>query len=169
MYSKLRPSPNEKCHFSCFKLLNNLLSFLAKENFNINFPLLIILLFKSNNILLVLRSAYRSFPISTHSMCLSLKVFVYHQFTISYKIIFIIIILKVFLYSKANADEDLSQQTRAIGGESLDISNFGLYIDENGSRFIEVPYEYMRQWLKDQKMWRTVRRKKLIYILYFIL
>ena len=46
---------------------------------------------------------------------------------------------------------------RDIGGESLDTSNFVLTIDANGSRFIEVPQEYMGNWLDDQIMWRTVR------------
>jgi hypothetical protein len=99
-------------------------------------------------------------------MCLSLTIFIYQQFTISLKIIFIIIIFKAFLYSKINADEDLLQ-SRAIGGESLDTSNFVLYIDGNGSRFIEVPYKYMSQWLKDQKMWRTVRGKDIYISLIF--
>jgi len=89
-------------------------------------------------------------------MFLSLSVFVYHQFKISLKIIFIIIIFETVLCSKRNIDEDLSRQTRDIGGVSLDTTNFVLYIDEAGSRFIEVPYEYMTEWIKDQKMWRTV-------------
>ena len=46
---------------------------------------------------------------------------------------------------------------RAIGGESLDTSNYVLFTDEDtGIRYIEVPYEYMQQWLDDQRMWRTV-------------
>jgi hypothetical protein len=68
------------------------------------------------------------------------------------------ILLNTFLYSFTNADEhDLLRYKRAIGGESLDTSNFVLYIDPNGNRFIEVPSEYMYNWLDDQKMWRTVR------------
>jgi hypothetical protein len=94
-------------------------------------------------------------------MCLS-------QFTISLKIIFIIIILKVFLYSKLNADDN-ELQNRAIGGESLDTSNFVLFIDENGSRFVEVPYQYMKQWLTNQKMWRTVREYEIQIFSYFFL
>jgi len=76
--------------------------------------------------------------------------FNYYQLTID------IIIL---LCSFTNADERyyLIRHNRAIGGESLDTSNFVLYIDPNGNRFIEVPREYMNNWLDDQKMWRTVR------------
>ncbi len=128
----------------------------AKQNSNIIFPLLILILINSINILLILRSSYRSFSIANYSMFSSLSVFVYHQFKISLKIIFIIIIFETVLCSKRNVDEDLSRQTRDIGGESLDTTNFVLYIDEAGSRFIEVPYEYMTEWIKDQKMWRTV-------------
>jgi hypothetical protein len=92
-------------------------------------------------------------------MCIS---FVYHHLLISSKTIFI---LTLFLYLSTNADEDLSRQRRAIGGESLDTSNFVLYIDDNGVRFVEVPYEYMTQWLNDQKMWRTVKNKKCLFTL----
>ena len=89
-------------------------------------------------------------------MCLYLPVLVYHQFKINLKIIFIIIILKTISCLKTNPDENVSRQIRAIGGESLDTTNFVLYVDDDGSRFIEVPYEYMIEWIKDQKMWRTV-------------
>ncbi|CAF0786949.1 unnamed protein product [Adineta steineri] len=66
-----------------------------------------------------------------------------------------ILLLKIALCSTTYTDDELLLANRAIGGESLDTSNFVLYIDENGSRFIEVPYEYMTEWIKDQKMWRT--------------
>jgi hypothetical protein len=80
--------------------------------------------------------------------------FDYYQLTIDSKIIFIIILLCSFI----NADEHyLIRYNRAIGGESLDTSNFVLYIDSNGNRFIEIPEEYMNNWLDDQKMWRTVK------------
>lgn len=51
-----------------------------------------------------------------------------------------------------------ANQQRSIGGESLDTSNYDLYIDEYGRRFIEVPEDYMNNWLHDQKMWRRVRK-----------
>jgi hypothetical protein len=67
-------------------------------------------------------------------------------------------ILKLSLCLFTNVDERyLLRHKRAIGGESLDTSNYVLYIDPNGSRFIEVPKEYMKNWIHDQHMWRTVR------------
>jgi hypothetical protein len=84
--------------------------------------------------------------------------FDYYQLTINSKLIIIIILLKVLLCSFINADRD----KRSIGGESLDTSNFVLYIDPNGNRFIEVPRDYMNNWLDDQKMWRRVKMN--IYI-----
>ncbi len=84
--------------------------------------------------------------------------FNYSQLKINSKLIFIIILLKVFLCSFTNADNHyLIRYKRSIGGESLDTSNFVLYIDPNGNKFIEVPREYMNNWLGDQKMWRSVR------------
>lgn len=54
---------------------------------------------------------------------------------------------------------------RAIGGESLDSSNFVLYEDpQTGFKYIEVPYDFMEQWLDDQRMWRTVTNEKLVSI-----
>lgn len=71
-----------------------------------------------------------------------------------FKQIFVMILLNSFI----NADEYyIYRHKRAIGGESLDTSNFVLYIDPNGTRFIEVPRDFMNNWLGDQKMWRTVR------------
>ena len=84
--------------------------------------------------------------------------FNYSQLKFNIKLIFIIIILKVLLYSFTNANEDyIFRYKRAIGGESLDTPNFILYIDPDGNRFIEVPEDYMNNWLDDQKMWRRVR------------
>lgn len=71
--------------------------------------------------------------------------------------ILIVLILQVSLCSLRIVDEHYSaRRNRAIGGESLDTSNFVLYIDSNNSRFIEVPQEYMKNWIDDHKMWRTV-------------
>lgn len=69
-----------------------------------------------------------------------------------------IILLNIVLYSFTNGGQSyLPRQHRAIGGESLDTSKYILYIDANSSRFIEVPQEYMKNWIDDQKMWRTVK------------
>lgn len=74
-----------------------------------------------------------------------------------FKQIFLIIQLKSFFYLFTNADEFyISRYKRAIGGESLDTSNFVLSIDPDGTRFIEIPREFMNNWLDDQKMWRQV-------------
>ncbi len=80
-----------------------------------------------------------------------------YPFRINLKII-LRSIFHVLLCSIIKADEhEYLRSKRAIGGESLDTSNFVLYIDPNGSRFIEVPREYMSNWLDDQKMWQHVR------------
>ena len=79
------------------------------------------------------------------------------QYQIHLKTLLIVLILQLVLCAKLNANEELLEQTRAIGGESLDTSNFVLYIDENKARFIEIPYEFMKQRIQDQKMWRRVR------------
>lgn len=53
--------------------------------------------------------------------------------------------------------DDGKRFKRAIGGQSLDSSNFVLYIDEStGARYVEVPYEYMKKWINDQLIWETV-------------
>ncbi|UJR33628.1 hypothetical protein I4U23_021063 [Adineta vaga] len=67
-----------------------------------------------------------------------------------------------------NINEDVLEQTRAIGGESLDTSNFVLHIDENDERYIEIPYEYMKQWINDQKMWRRWSIALIILCLVFL-
>jgi hypothetical protein len=77
-----------------------------------------------------------------------------YLFRINLKIIFLsIVYVLLCLITKA----DGIRSKRAIGGESLDTSNFVLYIDPNDSRYIEVPVEYMNNWLDDLEMWRNVR------------
>ena len=70
------------------------------------------------------------------------------------KLIFSMIVLKTSLCAN---ERYLIRHNRAIGGESLDTSNFVLYIDPHGARFIEVPKEFMSNWIDDQKMWKIVR------------
>ncbi|CAF1001343.1 unnamed protein product [Rotaria sordida] len=82
--------------------------------------------------------------------------FDYHQRTINLILIFIIIIFQVSLCSIRNVNEHyFFEHNRAIGGESLDTSKFVLYIDKNASRYIDIPEAYMKNWINDQKMWRT--------------
>jgi len=71
----------------------------------------------------------------------------------------LIVILLLKLSFCSLIDAHVKQQQRSIGGESLDTSNYNLYIDEKGMRFIEVPEDYMDNWLDDQKMWRRVRQR----------
>jgi hypothetical protein len=73
----------------------------------------------------------------------------------------LIAILKLSLFSQTDATTNNNlRNKRAIGGDSLDQSNFVLYVDENtGLKYFEVPYVYMQQWLNDQRMWRTVMTK----------
>ena len=79
----------------------------------------------------------------------------HHQWNLS-SILILILLLCLSRLSRVFAD-DQSRWKRAIGGESLDSSNFVLYEDPaTGFKYIEVPYEYMEQWLDDQRMWRTV-------------
>ncbi|CAF0749949.1 unnamed protein product [Adineta ricciae] len=95
-----------------------------------------------------------SSPHDYYQMFSSLLYFFSDQFQIHLKTLLIVLILQLVLCTKLNTNEELLEQTRAIGGESLDTSNFVLYIDENKARFIEVPYEFMKQRIQDQKMWR---------------
>ncbi|CAF1010594.1 unnamed protein product [Rotaria magnacalcarata] len=75
---------------------------------------------------------------------------------INSKLIFITLLIEVSLYSLVNGHHSfLFDNNRAIGGESLDTSKFVVYVNENSSRFIEIPQEYMKNWIDDQKMWRT--------------
>ncbi|CAF1175480.1 unnamed protein product [Rotaria sp. Silwood1] len=72
------------------------------------------------------------------------------------RMINLIIIFQILLCSLSNANEYyFLKYNRAIGGESLDTAKVVLYIDTNSSRFIEIPREYMKNWIDDQKMWRT--------------
>ena len=76
--------------------------------------------------------------------------------------IIFLVVFKLANSTATNAGENSVRDKRAIGGESLDPSNFVLYEDENtGMRFIEVPYVFMQQSLNDQKMWRTVTEREL--------
>lgn len=67
-----------------------------------------------------------------------------------------IVLFMLFQIFLSSIESSQLRSRRDIGGESLDTSNFVLTIDANGSRFIEVPQEYMGNWLDDQIMWRTV-------------
>lgn len=69
-----------------------------------------------------------------------------------------IVLFTLFQLVLSPIESSQVRSRRDIGGESLDTSNFVLTIDANGSRFIEVPKEYMANWLDDQIMWRTVRQ-----------
>ena len=80
-----------------------------------------------------------------------------YLFRINLNIIFLsIIYVLLCLIIKADGDDHRLRSKRAIGGESLDTSNFVLYVDPNNLRYIEVPTEYMNNWLDDLEMWRKV-------------
>lgn len=87
----------------------------------------------------------------------------------SKSIIVVLMIIPVFFCSIVHAEKwHRIRSRRDIGGESLDTSNFVLTIDTNGTRFVEVPREYMINWLDDQIMWRTVRRTLSLLLFLFL-
>ena len=95
--------------------------------------------------------------LSAQLMFSSLPIFIHRHFSFYSKFLILIFLLNLITITNTYAHSENQRWKRAIGGESLDTSNFVLYIDEaTGFKYIEVPYEYMQQWLNDQRMWRTV-------------